>query len=112
MLLKQGKNRIRDLMDDDKYKGQLGTGTDPPTEDDTGLQTPVAATLKTLTSSVSTKQLVLTYALLSTEGNGNTYTEYENQLNSGTDHLNRVVFTGIAKDNTKEFQINTIVNIP
>ena len=111
MILLDGKNRIRDLIDADKYKGQLGTGTTAPTENDTGLETADSDTLVTLTSTTSNKQLLFDYNLPTTTGNGNTYAEYENQLNSGTDHLTRVVFAGLGKTNTEEWQVSTFFRL-
>lgn len=112
VLLLEFKNRVRDLIDDDKYKGQLGTGTTAATEDDTGLETADATTLITLTSTTTDKHIVLDYTLPSTTGNGTTYREFELQFNSGNINGNRVVFTGLGKTNEEEWQISTIIHIP
>ena len=111
VLLIEFKNRIRDLIDADKQKGQLGTGTTAPTEDDTGLETADATTLIDLTSTKTDRQLVLNYTLPSPTGNGNTYTEYEVRFNSGNTNGNRIVFTGLAKIASEEWQVSIILQI-
>lgn len=111
VLLTEFKNRVRDLIDADKYQGQLGTGTTTPTEDDTALETPVAATLSDLTSTVSDKQLVLDYTLNSSTGNGNAFAEYECQFNAGSTNGNRVIFSALTKVSGEEWQISTIIRI-
>jgi hypothetical protein len=111
MILRDGKNRIRDLIDGDKFKGQMGTGTTAPTEDDTSLGTADATTLFTLTSTLSDKQILFDYNCPTTTGSGTTYAEFELQLNSGTDHLTRQTFAGLGKLSTEEWQISTFFRI-
>jgi len=101
-----GKNAVRDLIDTGKDKGQLGTGTTAELETDTSLETAVAATKVALTSSTADKQLVLSYDLNSTTGNGNTYGEFENTVSSET-NLNRVTFATFTKTSAIEVSINT-----
>jgi|TARA_R100000501_G_scaffold12539_1_gene23128 hypothetical protein len=111
MLIKEGKNRVRDLIEDDITNGELGTDGTTPTEDDTGLGNPVAATEKAVSISTGDKQLVIDYNLLSTEGNGNTYREFEIQSSEADTSYNRIVFYDLSKDNTEEFQVSTILDI-
>lgn len=108
VVLLEGKTRIRDLIDGDKEKGQVGTGTTAATEDDTGLETPVAATDISLTSSTAEKTLVLNYNLGSTLGNGNSITEFVARLNSGNTDFSRNVFASISKTSSIELQFSKI----
>jgi len=111
MILRDGKNRIRDLIDADKYKGQMGEGTTAPTEDDASLETADSNTLFDLSSTLSDKQILLDYNCPTTTGSGTTYAEFEIQLNSGTDHLTRQTFAGLGKLSTEEWQISTFFRI-
>ena len=112
VILNDGKNRVRDLIDADKYQGQVGTSGTDADASDTGLGAAVAGTNKALTSSTANKQVVLDYNLLSTEGNGNTLKEYVTTLNSGTDFLTRITFPNIVKSSSIEIQISTVIDIP
>ena len=94
-LLLEGLNRIRDLIKDDIDRGQLGTGTNASSEDDTALQTPVASTVLTLVESTAEKQVNFTYTLPSTAATG-TYTEFELRKDATPVNYDRVVFTGIS----------------
>jgi len=110
VLTTTGKNAIRDLLETAKDQGQLGTGTNAALPSDTGLQTATAATLANLTASKSDKIVVFSYTLNSTTGNGNTYTEFENRISSGT-NLNRVTFAGIQKTSSIEIEVSTTIFI-
>jgi len=105
-----GRNAVRDLIGTSKDYGELGTGTTAENESDTGLQTPVVATQASLTSSITSKQIVLSYQLNSVTGNGNTYTEFQDTISSGT-NLNRVTFAGVEKTSAIEIQISTTFNL-
>jgi len=106
------KNRARDLLDADKSDGQVGTDGTAPTEDDTSLGAAVSGTDNVLTSSTGTKQLVLDYNLLSSEGNGNTLKEFATDFNSGATLGTRITFPSIVKTQSVEVQISTIVDFP
>lgn len=95
-ILLEGLNRIRDLINTDIDRGQLGTGTNASTEEDTALQTPVATTLLTLTKTVASKQVNFSYLLPSTGGTTATYTEFELRQNTTPVNFDRIVFTGIS----------------
>lgn len=95
-ILLEGLNRIRDLVNTDIDRGQLGTGTAASTEDNTGLQTPIATTLLTLTKTVASKQINFSYTLPSTSVTTATYTEFELRQNTTPVNYDRVVFTGVS----------------
>lgn len=103
VFLDAGVNRVRDLFNTDIFKSQAGTGTNAPLASDTGLQTAVAATLLTPTTVTADKAVQSTHTIPTTAGNGNTLSEQETQLNSGSTSANRVVHTGLAKTNADEF---------
>lgn len=97
----EGLQKVRDLVNDALTKGQNGTGTSSVDDEDTGLETPVAATLKTLTNNTSDRIITTTHTLNTTEGNGLSFTEFENQFSTG-ESLTRIRHTAINKTNTKE----------
>jgi len=94
--------RDRDRVNSDLQKGQAGTGTTLPTTTDTGLETAVADTSNTLTTTTSGQSLQTTNVILSTQGNGSTLTEYVDFVNAGSTLQQRIVVTGIAKTSAKE----------
>jgi len=101
MILNEGLNKVRDLLNANLTKGQNGTGTTTATESDTGLDTSVGSTLKTLTNTVSNKILTTTHVLTTVDANGLELTEFENQFSTG-ESLIRIRHTPISKDNIKE----------
>ena len=109
VLLTDGKNRIRDLTEADIFKCQAGTGTSSPIEDDTALETPDSNTLLTPTTTTSSESIQVTHTINSAIGNGNAYSEQEIQMNSGTDHLNRIVHTAITKGAKDEYVYITTI---
>ncbi len=109
VLLTDGLDRVRDLVDADIFKCQAGTGTTAPTAADTGLETEDSNTLLAPTTTISNQSIQITHSITSTIGDGNAYAEQETQLNNGTDHLNRIVHTAITKGSKDEF--NYITNI-
>lgn len=111
VLLNDGKNRIRDLINADLNNGQWGTGTTAATPDDTALETPVAATAIAVTTALTDKQITIDYNLPSTLGNGSTLSEFMIDLNSGTDKLNHVVVPGLDKEATEQWQTSVILFI-
>lgn len=111
VLLKDGLGRIRDLVNDDIFKCQAGTGTTAPTEEDTGLETADSNTLLTPTLTTADQAIQVTHSISSAIGATNAYSEQEIQLNSGTDHLNRIVHTAITKGAKDEFNYITTIFI-
>lgn len=89
-------------------QAQFGTGTTLPTASDTGLQTPVAATLLDVTVTVSGASGQFTHALSSAIGNGSDMTEHEYRFANG-DSLDRVIFAVISK--TASFELNSICEL-
>lgn len=110
-MILEGKNRIRDLINDDIDKGQLGEDGTAETEADTGLGTPDATTLLTVTSTTADKQIQVDYNLNSTLGNGTTYAEYEITTTVAGTSLNRITFYDLEKTQSEEWQISTIIDI-
>ena len=107
VLVDDGKNRLRDLINDDIYQGQVGTDSTAATASDTALGSAVAGTNKSLTLTKSDKHIQIDYTILSTEGNTNTLKEYGINQNTGTDFLMRQTFNDLVKDNSKELLIST-----
>ena len=101
VILVEGMNKIRDLINTNLTKGQCGTGTSTATEEDTELDEAVGATLKTLSNNVADKLLTTSFTLNTADGNGLSLTEFENQFSTG-ESLARIRHTPISKDNTKE----------
>lgn len=110
MILNEGLQKIRDLLNTNLTKGQNGTGTSSVNEGDTGLEIADGSTLKTLTNSVSNKLLTTSHSLTTTDANGLSLTEFENQFSTG-ESLIRVRHTPISKDNTKELTFEVTYEI-
>lgn len=106
VVLEEGLNKIRDLVNTNLTKGQNGTGTSTTSPTDTGLEVSVAATLKSLVNNTSNKLLTTTHTLLTTDGNDLSFTEFENQFSSGESSI-RIRHTPLTKDNTKELRFIT-----
>ena len=104
MMLREGQNRVRDLLDTNIDRAQFGTGTTAELVTDTALQTPVAATLVTPTSSTVSQYFEETGAVNSVLGNGSTYSEFALRRDSGSRTLSRATFTGLAKASTHELR--------
>ena len=101
VILDEGVVKIIDLINDALTQGQCGTGTSTSTPEDTGLDQAAGATLKTLSNTASDNLLTTSFTLSSTDGNGLSLTEFENQFATG-ESLARIRHTPIGKDNTKE----------
>ncbi len=96
-VLREGLNRIRDMIYDDIDKGQLGTGGTASAENDIGLETPDATTLLDLNSKTkSDKTIKIDYQLNSTGGTTTTYKEFELQKSATPINYDRIVFTGVS----------------
>ena len=110
VILIEGLNKVRDLINSNLTKGQNGTGTSSTNEEDTGLQTSSGSTLKTLTNNISSKTLTTTHILTTADANGLSLTEFENQFSTG-ESLIRIRHTPITKDDTKELTFITTYEI-
>ena len=95
-LLIEGLNRIRDLINADIDKGQLGTGGTASAESDIGLETADATTLLDTTNTVSDKTIKFDYTLVAAGGTTTTYKEFELQKSATPVNYDRIVFTGLA----------------
>lgn len=109
VLLTEGLNRIKDLLNTDIFKCQAGTGTTAPTEADTGLETADSNTLLAPTKTTASSSIQVTHVISSTIGSGNAYSEQETQLNSGSTSLNRLVHTALTKGSKDEFSYITTI---
>lgn len=101
VILDEGLNKFRDLVNTNLTKGQAGTGTSTATPEDTGLDEAIGATLKTLSNNVSNKLLTTSFSISTTEANGLALTEFENQFSTG-ESIIRIRHTPINKDNVTE----------
>lgn len=117
MLVKEGKNLMRDLIcgaTTSVYvnKAGLGTVSTTETEADTGLNAGdygVADTIKDVTYTTADKQVVFDYNLPSTDGTAVTFKEFG--LNQGTAILfNRQVFYDMVHNATEEWQFSTAIS--
>lgn len=90
-----GLNRIRDLVATDIDRGELGTGTNGTTVDDTDLQTADAASIQTVTHVKTDKQITTSYLLPATSGTTGTYTEFKLYSNAQSVNFTRDRFTGV-----------------
>lgn len=109
-ILNEGIEKIRNLINANLTKAQNGTGTTTVNPDDTGLETAVGATLKTTTNNTSKGLLTTTHTLTTTDANGITLTEFENQFSTG-ESLTRIRHVPIVKDENKELIFITTYEI-
>ena len=108
-LLNEGLDELATQFASLISKGQWGTGTTLPTPSDTGLETPVAATLLSVTASSSGNSAQFTHEVNSVLGNSNDLTEFELQFASG-DSLNHTLGGPISKTSSVEVTTITTVN--
>lgn len=104
VLLKEGLERVRDLVNTEITKAQAGTGTTLPSENDTGLESAVVSTKVSTTNTISSSPatLVVEQVIPTTGGNGSDLTEWELRINSDTESLNRTVTAPISKISTQQ----------
>lgn len=112
MITDTAKAAIVSLLDAELTNGELGTSSQAPSASDTALITETTSTISAINGTKNDKQLIITYNINSTTGNGNTYTEYGNFFTTSETLFNRVTFTGVPKNSAIEFQVTTILNIP
>lgn len=107
VVVREAKNRIRDLVNADITVGKFGTGTTDPSTGDTDLETEVGATESTNTQTVGNQIINSKNILVSTIGNGSTLTEYAIFMNGGSTMLSRVTFPDFAKTSSLELHVTT-----
>ena len=104
------KNSIISWLTSTVAKGEVGTGTTPPTENDTGLESPISGTLKNLTSYETDEEVVtFTYELDGSEADGYTISEFGLFDDAGTTLYVRRVFTGQAVTTENEIVIQSML---
>lgn len=108
-ILLLGKEGIAAAIKDSITTGSYGTDGTTVNEDDTALGAEVGATIKTLTTVQSGKQITITHSLNSLEGNGNTYKEFGIKVDSIL--LNRINLFDLTKTSSEEFQTTTIFQV-
>ena len=104
-----GLNRVRDLFTTDLFKAQAGTGTNAPTANDTALQTAVAATLLTVSSSKADKAVQVTHTINPGIADSSALSEQEIQTNSGSTEFNRITHTALTKGANDQFNYITTI---
>lgn len=104
------KNKVRDLIANSIGNGAVGTGTTPPTVDDTDLQAKVDNTDKTLTVTTGEQTVNVKYVLTASDANGNDLTEFGIYFDSG-EFLSRDVFPPFTKTDSVELHISHTINI-
>lgn len=119
MIVKNGKNLMRDLMCGATAgvyvdKGGLGTVGTTATEADTGLNNNsdfgAADAVKDVTYTTADKQVVFDFNLPSTDATAITFREFG--LNQGSAILfNRQTFYDMIHNNTEEWQFSTAISI-
>ncbi len=110
VIVESFKDKVINLIDGVLSTGELGTSSIPPTINDTDLLIGNASTKDTVSGSVSSKQLLISYNINSVVGNGYSYAEYGNFLDDNT-MINRVVFASLPKTSSIEIQITTVLQI-
>ena len=112
-----GKNDIRDRIYTDVDQGGMGTDTtSSPAESDDGLNATsgslgTSGTIKSTTNSKADKSVKFDYTLPSTDGNGNTFTEFGLSNSSTSNLFTRQTFIGVNKTSAVEFSVLVICEI-
>lgn len=105
MMVRGGLQRIRNQINTDMDKGQMGTGTTLENVQDTALQTAVSETELDLTATTTDRMLEKTLTVPSTLGNGNTLSEVFLKKSTATSKgYSHITFSGIAKTNLFEIR--------
>ena len=109
VVLDEGLNKIRDLLNTNITQGDWGTGTATELPTDTGLRTEVVGIEQSTTNAVTDKTLQVTAVLPSTAGTGNVIAEHVVRFSSGNE-LSRTTFSGITHTASNEIHcISTFV---
>lgn len=103
MILQNGKNRTRDLINTDLTNGLWGTGTTAVTESDTALTTAVSATSASVNTSKTDKQILIDHTVDANTANGSTLSEILVEMNSASNPLMMVVLSGLTKLSTEQW---------
>ena len=119
VLVKNGKNWVRDLMvgNTTNVVNQAGLGTDAttPAETQTGLNNNTnfgtAGTVKAISKNTADKQIVYSYTLTATEGNGSTYKEFGLSSSTGSFLFNRQTFADLPKTSAEQLDFTLAVSI-
>lgn len=109
--LRQGKNRVRDLVSADISSVEHGTDGTAPTVNDTGLGTAVPATNSTPTITTGTQLLNITDVILSTVSAGTTFKEKVVFMNSDAVALDRVVYPDYDHNGSQELHSTTVFRV-
>jgi hypothetical protein len=109
MILNEGLNKTRDLLNAGVDEGDWGTGTAAAYPTDAGLQTAGSGVSVSTTNSVYDKTVTITAVMPSTNGGTAAYAEHVTRFTDGQE-LNRVSFSPITKSSQKSIHnITTIV---
>lgn len=109
VLLNEGLIELAERVATAITKGQWGSGDTQATVADTGLETPIAATLLDLDSATASgNSAQFQHTTSSTTGNGNTFVEFEVQFDNGVS-LNRSVGASFSK--TAAFEVTVLVTL-
>lgn len=111
MIVDDGKNRIKDLIDADLYQGQWGTGTTPALATDTSVEDGVASTLLSVTKSITDKQIIIDHNITKGTAVGEVMGNYGITMNTGTDFFQHINITPITKNSSVQWQTTVIFNI-
>lgn len=110
VILNEGLNKTRDLLNTGIVTGDWGTGTAAAFPTDTGLGTAAATAVSvSTTNSTYDKALTVTAVMSSTSGGTAVYAEHVTRFTDGTE-MNRVAFSPITKSSQKSIHnISTFV---
>lgn len=109
VVLNEGLNKIRDLLNSNIDEGDWGAGTATELPTDTGLQAEISSIEVATSNLTADKTIQITAVLPSTAGTGNVIAEHVVRFSDGTE-LSRTTFTGITKTESKEIHnISTFV---
>ena len=111
VLLNEGLNKIRDLLNTQITKAQAGTDGTVPSQNDSGLFTPVAETNNNTSNIVSSNPatITVTHVITLPEAVGESLQEWELRIDSDTKSLNRTVTAPLIKTSTQ--QVTRIVTV-
>ena len=110
MIVNDFREAVTTLIDDSISVGEVGTSSTAPSVTDTDLIAGNQTSSLSVTTVKSGQQIIVTYNLNSVTGNGSTYAEYGNFLDTG-ELLNRVVYTDLPKTEAVELQFSTVLQV-
>jgi hypothetical protein len=106
-----GKTKVIELIESELTNGECGTSTQAPAASDTGLIIELTSTIQTISGTQSGQQLLITYNLDSTKGNGNNLAEYGNFFTTSETLFNRITFVPLPKTAAFELQVVSVINL-